>query len=226
MAVRRHYIEVTDVAGSTAAQIALAEELIDQYVGHQDRHIQGESYGEVTGAVSKTVYDTSNETNLNQVDNYFARCVIEIIGGTGVGQIRPIVSSDKEDHSITYDGDVFSPALDGTSIFKIYQLAKFPRKKDVYGGRRGDNYSKSVPQLVKEAVIAQTEFIISQGDDFFGGISSDMESERIGNYSYTRGNSSGSSSALVKMIAPKARTLLRGIKNSGGRIVVGSDSWE
>lgn len=222
----RAYIDPDLVAGETDAQIALAEELIDAYVGFQEKHITQTIHGKVTAysAVAKTVADTSSTSNLNQTDDYLNRCVLEVIDGAGAGQIKRITGSSKSGQSVTLES-AFTTALDTTSVFKIYQLAKFPRNKDVYSGTAGDNFAKSIPQEVQQAVIAQTEFIISQGDAFFGGISSDMESERILNYSYTRGQSSASTSALVKMVAPKARVFLRGIKNSTGRLTTGPDTW-
>lgn len=223
----RAYIDPDLVSGETDAQIALAEELIDAYVGYQERHITRVTYGKVTAydATAKTVADTGSTSNLEQTDDYFNRCVLEVIDGTGAGQIKRITGSSRSGKSVTLQS-AFTTALDTTSVFKIYQLAKFPRRKDVYGGVTGDNFAKSIPQAVQDAVVAQTEFIIAQGDAFFSGISSDMESERILNYSYTRGQSSATTSALVKMIAPKARIFLRGIKNSTGRLTTGPDTWQ
>lgn len=225
-AVRRNYIsaqDLTDIgADGTEARAALAEELIDAYVGWQDRHINGTYFGQVSAVSNsnKTFADTSGSGSLGQNDNYFSYCVIEIIGGTGAGQIAPIVSSDYSDKTVTI-ATAFSTTPDTTSVFKIYQLAKFPRVKDVFGGISGNLYAKSIPQAVREATIAQIEFIVAQGDNYFTSAGTDMESESLGDYSYRRGSASADTSTLVKQIAPKARTLLRGIKNSTGRMTVG-----
>lgn len=214
---RRHYIETTDVSGSTEAQVALAEALIDDYVGYQDRWYQHEVIGKITGAVGSVLYDTSDESPLGVSDGTFNKCVIEIIGGTGIGQRRVLTDSDEGDESVTFTGSAFNPALDSTSIFKIYQLAKFPRRKDGYV--KDEVIYKAIPEAVREATIAQVEFIIAKGDDYFEGDGAEFDSENIGNYSYNRGQSSAGQSALVKLISPRARTLLRGIKNRTGRLI-------
>lgn len=221
-ALRRNYIVAGDVSGTepTQAQMALAEQLIDQYVGWQRKHIELEYYGEVSShnAITKTIYDTGNGTQLGVTDGFFARCVIEIIGGTGDGSYRVLTGSDKDDKSVTYEGDALT--IDTTSRFKIYQLAKFPRFRDAYVSRDGDAYYKTIPEVVKEATAAQAQFIVANPTMFDGssGGSMDMQSERIGDYSYSRGNEGGTG-LLPRLIAPKARALLRGIRNVTGRIV-------
>jgi len=215
--LRRHYIETTDVSGSTEAQVALAESLIDDYVGYQPKWLETIRHGKVTGAVGAVIYDTNTDSHLDVSDNTYDKCVIEIIGGAGVGQRRVLNDSDKSDKSVTFAGSAFNPALDSTSVFKIYQLAKFPRRQDAYV--KDDVIYKAIPEAVREACIAQVEFIIEMGADYFEGDDSEMDSERIGNYSYSRGGGSGGQSALVKMIAPRARVLLRGIKNRTGRLL-------
>lgn len=223
MAVRRHYIETSDVSGSTTAQVQLAEELIDRYVGPQDKHIKSIYHGEVTAVTNsnKTIADTSSDTQLSIEDNYFANCVLEIIGGTGVGSRAVIESSDKSDKTVTLRA-ALATTPDTTSVFKIYQLAKFPRRKDIYVSPTNTVYYKSIPEAVREACIAQVKFIIAQGDSFFTTDDGDKQSESIGNYSYSIGGSGGSMSALVRLIAPQARTLLRGIKNSKGNMLLDS----
>lgn len=216
--IRRHYIETTDVADSTEAQVALAEQLIDDYVGYQPRFYEHEVSGKVTGAVGSVIYDTNDASPLFVTDNTYAKCVIEIIGGSGVGQSRVLTASDRDDRSVTFTGSAFNPALDATSVYRIYQLAKFPRRQDSRTPSGESVFHKYIPQAVKEATIAQVQYIQEMGDDYFLGEDSEMEGERLGNYSYSRGGSGGQS-ALVKMIAPKARILLRGIKNRTGRLI-------
>jgi len=145
--------------------------------------------------------------------------VIELVTGDAAGTIRLITASDGDDYSVTYDGDAISGIQVG-DIFRIYQLAKFPRQKDQF--TRNSIYYKTIPRAVKDAVVAQTQFIIELGDDYFTGNETDAGSESIGNYSYSNGGQGqgGAQSAVVKMVAPKARTLLRGIVNRLGRIEV------
>jgi hypothetical protein len=220
MATRRNYIETSEVAGATDAQVALAEELIDVYVGVQDKHFKNEYDGEITSLLSgNKVIDASSLSNLKQQNtNIFSRCVIELVTGDAAGTIRLITASDGSDYSVTYDGDEIADIAVG-DIFKIYQLAKFPRQKDHF--TRNSIYYKTIPRAVKDAVIAQTQFIIEMGDDYFNGNETDAGSESIGNYSYSNSSGNGGQqSAVVKMVAPKARTLLRGIVNRLGRIEV------
>ncbi len=214
--LRRNYITDAQGTGFTSDQIALAEMLIDQYVGWQDKFLQSETFGRVSSHSNKTIFDTNSNTALNVNDNYYLRGVVEILGGTGIGGIRNITSSSQANKSLTYEGDALT--LDTTSIFKIYQLAKFPRNTDTYATPDTATFYKSIPQAVQEAVIAQCAFIEEMGDEFFISDDTEMTSETLGKYSYSRGSSSAQSST-VKMISPKVRSLLRGIKNSGGRLV-------
>lgn len=217
--IRRNYMETSDVSGATEAQVALAEALIDDYVGYQERFFPGEVVGTISSSLTGKVLDTNDGSPLGVTDNTFAKCVIEIIGGSGVGQSRVITSSDESEKSVSFEGDAFSPALDDTSVYRIYQLAKFPRRKDSRTPAGSNTHYKYIPEQVKEAAIAQTEFIIEQGEDYFTGDDSEMDSERILSYSYSRGGNAGQSAA-VKFVSPKARTLLRGFKNRTGRIAI------
>lgn len=219
--LRRNYFTLSDVSGATEAQAALAEALLDDYVGFQERFYQHNTRGEVTAVSNsdKTIHDTGSGSQLQQTNNFFAGMVLEIIGGTGKGQVGIIESSDRDDRTITLAA-ALSTVPDTTSVFRIYQLAKFPRRKDVDTNRAGDTYYKSIPQAIKEAAIAQCEFVIAQGDDYFTGDDSEMDSESIMSYSYSRGGNAGQA-AVVKFMSPKARTLLRGYKNRTGRLVRG-----
>lgn len=229
MASRREYTTIAEVeayADVTATdndefeeQITMAEEMIDVYVGHQQKAFPREIQGEVSSVNGKTIFDVGPSSLLVDHDDYLAGCTLEIIGGAGKGQTRTIESSSKDNKSITYKGDTLSPDVDTTSIFKIYQLGKFPRRKDMTLNRAGDRYYKMIPDAVKRATAAQVEYIINQGADFFGTDETDKDSESLGNYSYSGGNAS-QKSTVVRMIAPKARTLLRGITNRLGRIEV------
>lgn len=222
MATRRNYISSSQVpGGATDAQVALAEEIIDNYVGVQNKHVPDEFDGEISSILSgNKLIDTSSLTQLGPSanQNYFAKCVIEFLTGEHAGTIRTLTASDGSDYSVTYEGDALANLAVG-DIFRIYQLGKFPRQKDQF--TRGDVYYKTIPRAVQDAVIAQVEFILELGDDYFTGNDTDAGSESIGNYSYSNASGgSGQQSAAVKMVAPKARTLLRGIINRLGRIEV------
>lgn len=212
-------ITVTDEA-EAFEQIEMAEEIIDIYVGFQKKHVTGNYRGQVTSVDGANVFDTDPSTPLTLTDNYFANCILEIVGGTGAGQRKRIASSSMNNKSLTLES-AFSTSPDSTSIYKIFQLAKFPRGQDAIINRAGDAYYKSIPEAVSRAVAAQVEYMIEMGDEFFKGADSDMNSERIGNYSYSNGGgASAGQSSVVKMTAPKARMLLRGIMNRLGRIEV------
>ncbi len=208
-------------------KIGLAEQQIDAYVGYQERFLRTEYKGEVSGATGNTIFDQGAGSQLGAVDDYFAAMVVEVIGGTGAGQARRITGSSREDQSIDFEGGVFNPALSGTSAFKIYQLGKFPRRKDASQNRAGTIWYKSIPEAVKAAVAAQVEFIVAQGADYFTGDKSDYNAERIGNYSYQKGGSNQGSvaSSVVKLMGPKAKALLNGIRNITGKLSAGQESW-
>lgn len=200
----------------TDQKISLAEQLIDSYVGYQERAVN-EVPGEVSSVDGTTIFDTGGGSSLHRPDGYFTGSHIEIVDGTGAGQVRRIESSSQDAQSITVDL-AFDTEPDTTSIFLITQVGKFPRAKDTRLSRDGTRYYRRIPQAVKDATAAQLEFIIEQGDDYFAGNGADMDAERLLSYSYQRSQGSSASSSSIKLISPKARTLLRGIKNSTGYI--------
>lgn len=228
MASRRGYVtqdEVAEYANITILdtteaddKISQAEEMIDAYVGYQEKFIECEHRGEPTSVSGRTVIDTSGGTQLFRTDGFFTGCVIEILGGTGAGQRKKIVSSSRDAYSVTVDSD-WSTEPDTSSFFRIYQLGKFPRCRDVFLNNFGTVYYKSIPEAVKRAVAAQVEFFVGMGDDYFSTDKAEMQSESLGNYSYSKGSNSQGESSTVRTIAPKTRLLLKGIKNSTGRLV-------
>lgn len=226
MALRRYYIQTSDVSGATEAQVALAEELIDRYVGPQPRALRSEYHGKITSLLNsfKTIVDDgleSGTTQLDRTNGLYAGTILEVLSGSAAGKRGVIESSSKTDKSVTLRAALATNPAVG-DYFKIYQLAKFPRSQDMYGTPDGLNYYPSIPEAVREAVVAQTEFIIAKGPAFFTGDSSEMQSESFLNYSYSRkSDSAGGSSSLSKLISPQARVLLRGIVNRTGRIVEG-----
>lgn len=209
-------ISITDTQ-EAIRQLARAEEAIDDYVGYQEQDVQVDFRGQVSSINGgKEIIDINPSSQLHVIDGYFARCVIEIIGGTGAGQLRYIASSSFDNLSVTV-ADAFDTPLDNTSFYRIYQLAKFPRAvKDVYSRQDGRMFYKTIPDAVRKAVSAQIEFMIQQGDAFFVGNLADLQSEHIDNYSYSKANAGQSPS--VSALAPRARTLLRGYKNSHGTL--------
>ena len=205
------------ITSSTEAKdhIELAEETIDNWVGYQEKHFEGQCLGTFTAVNGNDLQDISSDSSLDQQDNYFANCVVEIIGGKGAGQIRRIASSM---FKIITVAEPFTTEPDSTSVYRIYQLAKFPRCKDVYIEPQTLTYYKTIPEKVKLAVAAQIDYQIQMGDDYFKGADTDSTSESIGNYSYSNGGigSGGSQTARVRQISPKARAILNGITNRKG----------
>lgn len=200
-----------------------AEELIDAYIGNQQKAFRQITTGQITAVNSKTIADTSSDSNLDQNDNYFSYCVIEIIAGTGAGSIRPLTASSKTNKTITYAGDAIS-SLDTTSVFKIYQLGKFPRINDITSLSNDTTVYKTIPENIRRAVCAQVAFMIEMGDAYFAGDDAEMDSENIMSYGYSKG-SNGGQAAVVKYVAPRARTLLRGYKRSIGTLVRENPTW-
>lgn len=221
------YADITVTDESEAwDQISQAEDLIDAYVGPQTKHVDRVHFGTLTSVNSTTLADTSSDSPLTQYDdNHFSYCVIEIIGGSGIGQTGTIVASDKSAGTITLDGTM-AISLDSTSVYKVYQLGKFPRLADVYREQGTNTAYKSIPDAVRRAVAAQVQFIIEKGASYFSGDDSEMEAERIGNYSYQRsGAGVGGQSSIVKLIAPKARVLLAGFKRRSVELQADNPTW-
>lgn len=202
----------TDEADDVISQ---AEELIDAYVGPQDKDIEEDIIGLAAAVTTNTITLETSQQNTYDID-YFKLCEIELLGGTGAGQRRKITGSTRPG-VLTIDS-AWTTTPDTTSFYKISQIGKFPRDCDVETYTNGVNttYYKSIPEAVKRAVAAQIEYIIEMGDSFFRSDKSEMQSESIGDYSYTKGG--GSISAINKLICPKAKVLLRGITNRTGSI--------
>lgn len=211
------YVDITIYDSAEAdAQISQAEELIDSYIGTQVKAVGSKFVGQATSGTTTTLIDTSDDSTFVYNTNYFDYCEIEIIAGTNAGQIRQIVSSDPTPKTITV-GVAFTSAIDNTSVYKIRQLGKFPRHEDVYSLNNPNNsnlptYYKTIPEAVKRAVAAQMEYIMGKGLEFFSGASDDV-SESIGDYSHT------TKTGVNKLIAPKARELLKGMTNRLGMLI-------
>lgn len=226
MASNRQYLtqaelaEFADItisnAGEADDQISQAEELIDQFVGFQNKAVKEVVEGKVSAVSGNTFTLETRHQNVYQQD-YFVYCWVEIIGGTGIGQRKQITAS-------TYAGVIthsaFSPALSTDSIYRIWQLGKFPRHKDsfYYSTETPTRYYKHVPEAVKRATAAQVHFMIEMGKAYFATLSSQLSEEEIGDYRYAKFENS--SSGLNNLIAPKAKLLLRGIINHKGQMIV------
>lgn len=208
-------IAVTDTSEADD-RISQAEEMIDAYVGAQNKYMT-ESVKGVCAAVASTTFTLeSSQQNVYDID-YFKLCEVEILGGTGAGQRRKITGSTKAG-VCTIDA-AWSTNPTTSSFYKISQIGKFPRHCDVetYTTTAGIlTYYKAIPEALKRAVAAQVEYFIEMGDSFFAGDKSEMESESIGDYSYTKGAGVG---AIGKLISPKAKLLLKGIYNRTGRLI-------
>lgn len=220
--MRRYYIENGDVEGATEEQIEMAEDMIDGFVGTQDKFFPIVRTSEVSSVSGKTIYADVAGSPLSVSDGYYTDCIIEIIGGTGTGQKRYIESSSQADRSVTYRGETFYPNVDTTSVFKIYQHAKFPRIKDAHVYLNA--WYKTIPQAVKDATIAQVKFIMNLGEDYFiTDDSSDKQSETIGNYSYSKFSNSATSN--VRALSPRARQILKGIKTNTANLIRENQTW-
>lgn len=208
-------ITVTDTQEADD-QIAQAEEFIDAYVGAQERFFPNEIIGMVSTATSTTITLAPIHQGV-YYNGYFQWCEVEIIGGTGSGQRRTIESSTQAGVFTLRDAWAVTPSTD--SVYKVYQLGKFPRVSDVYTITDTNPVTvyKSIPEAVKRAVAAQVEFFVELGNSYFRGDKSEYNSETIGDYSYTKG--AGFSGAKIsKLVSPKAKSLLKGITRRWGVI--------
>lgn len=222
MSTRRNYItedeieefsniQVTDHT-EAVSQMSFAEEMIDSYVGFQQKHIRGAYTGYVETSGNNYIIDSSNGSMIKGYDDdFFTFCEVEIIGGTGKGQRRNVIAYEKDLQKITVDSN-WTTNPDSTSFYIVHQIGKFPRVDDVY--RADDNtYFKMIPDAVKRATMAQLEYIIEKGSAFFSG-AGDYKSESLEGYSYTVNDRKN------RFISPHARQLLRGIRNTKGHLIV------
>lgn len=216
------YADISVTDGNEADdRISQAEELIDAYCGYQCRFLEDDVLGKCSATGANSITLESSQQNVYEND-YFRLCEVEILSGTGQGQRRKITGSTKAGVLTTDSNWTTTP--DTTSFYRIYQLGKFPRDVDVsfYSTTTPNTYPntyiKRIPENIKRAVVAQVEYIIEMGDAFFRTNEVEMESESIGDYSYTKGDGEGS--VLERMVSPKAKLLLRGFRNKKGKIIV------
>ncbi len=226
MASRRGYLTQAEliqyanieILDSTEAddRISQAEEMIDTFVGHQEKAIYYPLHGRAVGGGASSITLEVNQQNMYEID-YFKYCEIEIIGGIGLGQIRTISANVKASGLVSVSVP-WDTTPDATSMYKIYQLGKFPRECDsrFYSTSEPYQYIKSIPEAIRRATAAQVEYLISMGDDFFSSNKSGFTGESIGDYSYQK--NSNVAGGISELIAPKAKALLKGIKNITGEI--------
>lgn len=225
---------------SADSLIDFAEQMIDGYVGPQRKWFQLDSSfiagvytppdyepetpvvkelrGRINTVVSPNQYMLEQWQQLAYQNNFFIMCNLDIIGGAGFGNSY-IISGSTLQGQITInntDGSAITEApLDNTSVYRIYQLGKFPRDRDVFYNtfQNPTFYYKAIPEPVREATAAQAEYINNQGLDFFTSDKPNMQSEHIGPYSYSRKQKGDI------LMAPKAKMLLRGIMSRRGTMI-------
>jgi hypothetical protein len=208
-------ITITDTSEADDV-ISQAEELIDAFVGYQQKFIEYEYLGRAVSGGSLTLTLEQEHQNVFEA-NFFKLCEVEIVDGTGAGQRRKVVSSSKAG-VLTIDA-AWSTTPSSDSFYRISQLGKFPRQNDVitHLDSATTTYYKQIPEAVRRAVAAQVEYIINMGDKFFSSDAAEKQSESIGDYSYSMGDKS--SLSLARMMAPKAKLLLRGYINRTGKLL-------
>lgn len=224
MASKRGYVtkeevdELTGVAGTTDLQVSEAEEIIDDFVGPQEKFIEYDIRGLISAGGANAVRLQSDQQNNMQAD-YLRGCWMEIMGGTGEGQRRKITGQTLA--GVITTESAWTTPLDTTSFYRIWQLGKFPRKCDVtFDGLYTQKYFKTISEKVRRAVAAQVEYMINEGKEFFGSTQIDVTSESIGDYSYsTGGRNSSNAGADLRLLSPKAKLLLKGIWNRTGSII-------
>jgi hypothetical protein len=203
-------ISITD-DDEALERMELAEEIIDKYVGFQNSYQRYEITGVATDGTTTTLIDTSSDSILDSsIDGRYVRSVLHILSGTNEGEERLITAHDTSESTVTVH-KAFTSTIDSTSVYRIYQLAKFPRAKDVKF--IDDVIYKFIPEQVKRACLAQVEYMIEMGDDFFNS-GADKKSEDIDNYRYDIPKS------VNRLVAPKAREYLQGIMNRKGNLTI------
>lgn len=219
---KRSYLSITEafeMVGLTVTeeQINVAEELIDAYVGSFLKFMQHHIIGRATSATANTLTLQTRDRNTFDI-NYFKWLTIEILSGTGEGQTRTIQSSTK-DGVLTVSAN-FTTTPDATSMYRIYQLGKFPRQCDVqaFSEVPPTEYVKRIPDQIKRAVAYQLEYIAFMGDAYFKDNIPDSYSESVGDYSESKTYSKGAGLGISLLIGSKAKAQLHGFLQRSGRI--------
>jgi hypothetical protein len=218
--------------------ISLAEEMIDGYVGAQKKWFRISSssnagvytppdwepgepvlrqlMGRVSSVVDPTNFTLQTYQQNAYQNDFFALCFIEIIGGAGAGQTNHVTGSNRSGQ-ITVQ-TAWTTALDTTSVYRIYQLGKFPRLQDVFFDslNQPTRYYKTIPDALRRATAAQAAYINKMGRDYFESDTATMSSEHMGSYSYSRRATTNTASLYI---SPEAKSMLRGLINRTGKII-------
>lgn len=219
------FADITIVDATEADdQISQSEEIIDAYVGSQDMFFDSdfsnvvEGLAQAGGSGSLTLENRHANVFLT---NFFSYCEVEIIGGAGAGQRTVIASSTYPNTVLTFRDSLTTPC-NNTSFYRIYQLGKFPRKRDTFLDSINPPspiYYKNIPEQIRRATAAQVEYMIQQGAAYFKTDDLFKTAEKIGDYAYDKARD-GSAANIEMMIAPKAKMFLRGFINRRGVILV------
>src|SRR5690349_15395541 len=89
--------DITTLVGITKQQISLAEALIDQYVRFTCKDITLQYAGVATSGTTTKIIDTSPDTKLDFLANYFKYTIVEIVAGANEGEVRAIISSNQSE---------------------------------------------------------------------------------------------------------------------------------
>jgi hypothetical protein len=205
------YCDISITDNSEAVEkMEIAEEIIDQYVGFQNSFLRYDVTNRASDGTTLSLTDTNSNSPINSMtENYFSYCMLDIIGGTNAGESRLITASSTS--GVLTVHKAFTSAIDSTSVYRIYQLAKFPRGVDYEVVN--NIYYKYVPENIKLACLAQMEYMAEMGQDFFMD-TADKSGESMDGYSYQMRNNRS------RMIAPKAKEYLRGFVNRKGNLIV------
>lgn len=233
MGSRRQYVtaaEVLALSGYTVTDndISVAEELIDSFIGYTDQffsiqysyNLEGLCAGVGSLGSNLSMVLEARHQNISLMD-FFTFCEVEIIGGAGQGQ-RSIIKSSTYPNTEIQLRDAFTIPIDTTSFYRIYQLGKFPRREDVFldAIHTPNRYYKNIPEALKRATAAQVEYMKTMPSQFFQTDDLFKDSEKIGDYAYTKVRSGAVGLDVYQMISPKAKALLRGYTNRKGEMLV------
>jgi len=187
------------------------EQMIDDYVGFQVKFLRVEVIGTATSGTTTTLTDLSANSPLKtSLNDKFKFCTLEVLNGTMAGEERIITSQNQ--NTITFAPELEIEVFEGL-VYKISQAGKFPRVQDF--NLDTSNYYKYIPRKVKEACLAQFQYLVEMGDDFLINGADKIE-ERWKDYAYKLGETKGGGS---KMISPKAKLLLKGVMNRKANLI-------
>lgn len=191
--------------------IGRAETIIDAYIGNWQPAIAEHYDGAAADASSTGMIIAPEHVRQLPGVNYLKGMVLEMLSGDAEGIFR-VITSQTATGALTFDRDFDeAKAPEAGDIYHIYQVGKVPRahSNDLRAFVSGDvrTYAKTVPQALREAVAWQVKYMQELGDTYFDGSQMQYDSERIGSYSYSKGDSA---KGIGSLVAPKARQTLSG----------------